>query len=88
MANKFDQIRILGFALLAGVQSNGVKYFACFLVTVGVYPNVPQGVAWNGNNIGGSLKRAVGIAMHVGFVRILKSGQLPLMVYRANQLPQ
>lgn len=32
-----------------------------------IYPNVPQGVAWNGNNIGGSTKRGVGIAMHVGF---------------------
>ncbi|OAA67477.1 Major facilitator superfamily transporter [Cordyceps fumosorosea ARSEF 2679] len=63
----FCAVGILGFALLAGVQSHGVKYFACFLVTVGVYPNVSQGVAWNGNNIGGSLKRAVGIAMHVGF---------------------
>ena len=26
-----------------------------------------MGVAWNGNNIGGATKRAVGIAMHVGF---------------------
>lgn len=31
-----------------------------------IYPNVPMGVAWNGNNIGGATKRAVGIAMHVG----------------------
>lgn len=38
------------------------------MITCGIYPNVPQGVAWNGNNIGGSLKRGVGIAMHVGFV--------------------
>lgn len=59
---------MLGFAILAGVDNLGARYFACFLVTSGIYPNVPQGVAWNGNNIGGSLKRAVGIAMHVGFV--------------------
>ncbi len=57
-------------------------------MTVGVYPNVPQGVAWNGNNIGGSLKRAVGIAMHVGFVRILNPASFPywskrvLIIYR------
>lgn len=57
-----------GFAILLGTESNGAKYVACFLVTSGIYPNVPQGVAWNGNNIGGSLKRGVGIAMHVGFV--------------------
>ncbi|KAI9155429.1 MFS transporter prlL [Paramyrothecium foliicola] len=63
----FCIMAIIGFAILAGVKSNGAKYFACFLVTSGIYPNVPQGVAWNGNNIGGSLKRGVGIAMHVGF---------------------
>lgn len=57
-----------GFAILAGVENNAAKYIACFLVTSGIYPNVPQGVAWNGNNIGGSVKRGVGIAMHVGFV--------------------
>ena len=60
--------RMIGFALLAAVDSLGAKYFGCFLIACGIYPNVPQGVAWNGNNIGGSVKRGVGIAMHVGFV--------------------
>ena len=46
-------------------------YLLCFDLLTGylqlrIYPNVPMGVAWNGNNIGGSTKRAVGIAMHVG----------------------
>lgn len=59
---------ILGFAILAGTTNITARYISCFLITSGVYPNVPQGVAWNGNNIGGSLKRGVGIAMHVGFV--------------------
>lgn len=40
-----------------------------------IYPNVPMGVAWNGNNIGGATKRAVGIAMHVGTSNFL----VPLM---------
>lgn len=30
-----------------------------------------MGVAWNGNNIGGATKRAVGIAMHVGKCQFL-----------------
>ncbi len=30
-----------------------------------------MGVAWNGNNIGGATKRAVGIAMHVGRCQLL-----------------
>lgn len=58
--------RIIGLILLMTVRTAGVRYFGCFLMAVGVFPSVPQGVAWNSNNIGGSLKRGVGIAMHVG----------------------
>jgi hypothetical protein len=32
---------------------------------LGIYPQIPLGLAWNGNNIGGSLKRGTGIAMQV-----------------------
>ena len=53
--------------MLMATQNPAVKYAGCFFLASGIYPNVPQGVAWNGNNIGGSLKRGVGIAMHVGF---------------------
>jgi hypothetical protein len=53
--------------MLLASHDNGVRYAGCFFLASGIYPNVPQGVAWNGNNIGGSFKRAVGIAMHVGF---------------------
>ncbi len=58
---------ILGFAMLASTGKPGVQYTGTFLAASGIYPLVPMGVAWNGNNIGGSLKRGVGIAMHVGF---------------------
>jgi nitrate/nitrite transporter NarK len=59
--------RMVGSVMLIASHNNGVKYAGCFFLATGIYPNVPQGVAWNGNNIGGSLKRGVGIAMHVGF---------------------
>lgn len=71
--------RMTGFAILAGVDSPGAKYFGCFLIASGIYPNVPQGVAWNGNNIGGSVKRGVGIAMHVGFVSTSGSQFIPFL---------
>lgn len=58
---------MIGFVMLIASHNNSVKYAGCFFLATGIYPNVPQGVAWNGNNIGGSLKRGVGIAMHVGF---------------------
>ena len=55
---------ILGFGMLLGSQSPHVKYAGCFFAAAGIYSSIPQGVAWNGNNIGGSLKRGVGLAMH------------------------
>lgn len=58
---------IIGNIMLMVTSSSAVRYLGCFFLATGIYPNVPQGVAWNGNNIGGSLKRGVGIAMHVGF---------------------
>lgn len=58
---------ILGFGLLLGCDDIKVRYAGTFLAAAGIYPNVSQTVAWNGNNIGGSTKRAVGIAMQVGF---------------------
>ncbi|KAK3377471.1 putative nicotinamide mononucleotide transmembrane transporter protein [Podospora didyma] len=63
----FMGMAIVGLVLLMSTQAPAVKYVGCFFLASGIYPNVPQGVAWNGNNIGGSLKRGVGIAMHVGF---------------------
>ncbi|KAF5611937.1 high-affinity nicotinic acid transporter [Fusarium subglutinans] len=55
----------LGLILLMAVRHSGVRYFGCFLLASGIFPSVPQGIAWNSNNIGGSLKRGVGIAMNV-----------------------
>lgn len=43
------------------------QYLGTFFAAAGIYPNVSQTVAWNSNNIGGSTKRSVGIAMQVGF---------------------
>ncbi|KAH7121811.1 major facilitator superfamily domain-containing protein [Dactylonectria estremocensis] len=61
---------MIGFIMLLATQNSAVKYVGCFLAAAGIYPSVPQGVAWNSNNIGGGLKRGVGIAMHVGFGNI------------------
>ncbi|KAK4226024.1 putative high-affinity nicotinic acid transporter [Podospora fimiseda] len=63
----FMGMAIVGLIMLLATANPWVRYVGCFLLASGIYPNVPQGVAWNGNNIGGSLKRGVGIAMHVGF---------------------
>lgn len=72
--------------MLMATQNPAVKYAGCFFLASGIYPNVPQGVAWNGNNIGGSLKRGVGIAMHVGFGNL--GGTISAYLYLAKDAPR
>lgn len=57
----FNCVAIFGFILQIASSNNALKYAGTFFAAMGIYPNVPQGVAWNGNNIGGSTKRGVGI---------------------------
>lgn len=82
----FCVVAILGFVLLISTRNPHVQYFGTFLVVSGIYPNVPMGVAWNGNNIGGSTKRAVGIAMHVGFGNL--GGVISGFSFRSTDAPR
>ncbi|EPE25319.1 MFS general substrate transporter [Glarea lozoyensis ATCC 20868] len=61
----FQLIAIVGFAMLAGTAKARIQYAGTVLAATGIYPQIPLGLAWNGNNIGGSLKRGTGIAMQV-----------------------
>jgi hypothetical protein len=72
--------------MLLATQNVVAKYIGCFLAAAGIYPSVPQGVAWNSNNIGGALKRGVGIAMHVGFGNI--SGIISSYLFLAKDSPR
>ncbi|KAM0231957.1 hypothetical protein ACHAPO_008256 [Fusarium lateritium] len=82
----FGLISIIGFVMLIATQNNTVKYVGCFLAASGVFPNVPQGVAWNGNNMGGSVKRGVGIAMHIGFGNL--GGMIAGFMFQSKHSPQ
>ncbi|TLD17981.1 hypothetical protein PspLS_10562 [Pyricularia sp. CBS 133598] len=82
----FEMMAMAGLVMLIVSDSNAVKYAGCFFLASGIYPNVPQGVAWNGNNIGGSLKRGVGIAMHVGFGNL--GGTVSAYLYLKKDAPR
>jgi MFS family permease len=82
----FTVTAIIGLIMLISSQNPHVKYAGCFFFGGGIYPNVPQGVAWNGNNIGGSVKRAVGIAMHVGFGNL--GGIVSGFIYLSKDSPK
>ncbi|KAF2184677.1 high-affinity nicotinic acid transporter [Zopfia rhizophila CBS 207.26] len=61
----FQLVAILGFALLVSSGSSHIQYTGTVFAAIGIYPQIPLGLAWNSGNIGGSLKRGTGIAMQV-----------------------
>lgn len=61
----FQLVALAGLAMLAGSRDTSVQYGGLVLAAVGLYTQVPLSMAWNSGNIGGSVKRAVGIAMQV-----------------------
>lgn len=61
----FQLVAIAGFAMLAATGSSSVQYVGTVFAAVGIYPQIPLGLAWNSGNIGGSLKKASGVAMQV-----------------------
>jgi len=61
----FQVVAITGFAMLASTSRPRIQYAGTILAAIGIYPQIPLGLAWNSNNIGGSLKRGTGIAMQV-----------------------
>ena len=52
-----------GYIILVSTQVVAAQYIGCCLVCIGCHPIIPIEITWNGNQQGGSLKRAVAIAM-------------------------
>jgi predicted MFS family arabinose efflux permease len=75
-----------GWIMLISSGKFAIQYTGVFLATGGIFPLVPLGVAWNSNNIGGSLKRGVGIAMHVGFGNL--GGVISSFIYLPKDSPR
>ncbi|KAH7874115.1 MFS general substrate transporter [Lentinula edodes] len=62
-----------------------LSYFAVYLATCGIYPVIPNSIAWVSNNVEGSYKRSVTLAMVISFGNI--NGAVSSNVYRAKDQP-
>ncbi|TVY23280.1 putative transporter [Lachnellula hyalina] len=82
----FEIIAIIGFVLLIATGKPHVQYAGTFFATSGIYCLFPMVLSWNGNNIGGSLKRGVGIAMQVGIGNL--GGIIASFVYLIKDEPR
>ncbi|RDW91011.1 hypothetical protein BP5796_02176 [Coleophoma crateriformis] len=77
---------IVGFILLISTDKPHIQYAGVFFAASGIYSLVPLATAWNANNIGGNLKRGVGLAMQVGMGNL--GGCISAFVYRSTDAPR
>ncbi|KAJ7066454.1 MFS general substrate transporter [Mycena amicta] len=74
-----------GYIMLIASRSPALSYFATFVATCGIYPIIPNTVAWMSNNVEGTYKRSVSLAMVISFGNI--NGAVSSNVYRAKDKP-
>ncbi|ETS84122.1 hypothetical protein PFICI_02147 [Pestalotiopsis fici W106-1] len=69
---------IIGYALLISVESVQVRYFACFIVVMGVYPTTGMSIMWLSDNVARHFKRAtmVGATLTLGNTAGVAVGQI------------
>ena len=53
----------VGYLLLAFIDTVGVRYFACFLIAVGIFPAVPLLITWSGNCHSSDGKKGMGFVL-------------------------
>lgn len=59
-------IMVVGFTMCISTSSPGVVYAGVFIATCAIYPAFPGIIAWLSNNLAGSYKRSVGMAIQIG----------------------
>ncbi|KAF5351356.1 hypothetical protein D9758_008049 [Tetrapyrgos nigripes] len=74
-----------GYIILIVSRSAALSYFAVYLATCGIYPVIPNTIAWVSNNVEGSYKRSVSLAMVISFGNI--NGAVSSNVYRNRDKP-
>ncbi|KAJ7091470.1 MFS general substrate transporter [Mycena belliarum] len=74
-----------GYVILIASHNAALSYFAVYLATCGIYPVIPNTIAWVSNNVEGSYKRSVSLAMVISFGNI--NGAVSSNVYRAKDKP-
>ena len=70
MARIFSCIGLAGYIILVASRNAALSYFGVYLAACGIYPNIPNTIAWVSNNVEGSYKRSVTLAMVISFGNI------------------
>ncbi|KAK3898817.1 major facilitator superfamily domain-containing protein [Staphylotrichum tortipilum] len=81
-------IMACGFAMCIGTDPKakpGVVYAGVYIAACAIYPAFPGVIAWLSNNMAGSLKRSVGMAIQIGAGNL--GGAMASNFYRARDAP-
>ncbi|KAK6357634.1 hypothetical protein TWF718_001942 [Orbilia javanica] len=76
---------ILGFFLLLFGKNVAMKYTGTFLAAIGIYPCIPNAVAWSSNNIIDPGKRGLSLGFVIGLGNL--AGVVNCFVYRQKDKP-
>lgn len=78
-------IGIVGFSMLLGGSSPGVKYAGTFLGALGIYPCIANTITWCANNTEGVYKRGVTLGFVIGWGNL--NGIVSSNIYRSEDSP-
>ncbi|KZO94375.1 MFS general substrate transporter [Calocera viscosa TUFC12733] len=81
----FLAVGATGYIILIASRNPALSYFAVYLAASGIYPLIPNTVAFVSNNVEGSYKRSVALAMVIGFGNL--NGAVSSNIYRAQDTP-
>ncbi|KAJ4150738.1 hypothetical protein LMH87_011473 [Akanthomyces muscarius] len=75
-----------GFGMCIGSDNPKVVYGGVFIVACCIYPAFPGVIAWLSNNLAGSYKRSVGMALQIGIGNL--GGAMASNFYRKKDKPR
>lgn len=80
---------IIGYAMAISTNpadKPGVIYAGVYIAAIGLYPAFPGVISWLSNNLSGSYKRAIGMAIHIGIGNF--GGAFASNIYHAKDKPR
>ncbi|KAK4160701.1 MFS general substrate transporter [Cladorrhinum sp. PSN259] len=79
-------IMIIGFSMCIATDNPRVVYGGVFIATCAIYPAFPGVITWLCNNLSGSYKRSVGMAIQIGVGNL--GGAMASNFYRQHDAPR
>ncbi|CCG80981.1 putative MFS transporter [Taphrina deformans PYCC 5710] len=81
-----SSVAIAGYAMLRSTGNAHISYAGVFLAAMGVYPMIPNTVAWFSNNFEGAYKRGIALAIFISWGNL--NGAVSSNIYRARDKPR